>query len=88
MKEWADQYGVKSVGWVMGIQGIEGFVVCTQGGVMLKLKTLWWHEERVHRYRRWHSNEQRQFELDRRQRKLEVMQVQGCRAVHSTGVAC
>ena len=48
---------------------------------MLKLKTWWWHDRGVHKYCRWHSDEQRQAEIHRRQYKLDKMQVQGCRAV-------
>ena len=48
---------------------------------MLKLKTMWWHSKQAYQYTGWHSDEQRQLELERRQSKLESMQVQGCRAV-------
>ena len=96
MEAWARQHKVKCVeqseelvgltvgeatAKVMEIHGIEGFVVRLQSGEMLKLKTRWWHEREVHKYYRWHSEEQRQFELDRRKRKYRLMQVQGCRAV-------
>ena len=41
----------------------------------------WWHTEQAHKYVRWHNKDQQQSELDKRQSKLEMMQVQGCRAV-------
>ena len=96
MKDWADGYGVKCTDWaaglvgstveaagaeVMAMQDMEGYVVQTQGGHTLKIKTAWWHSSRVHRYHKWHSDDQRQAEIVRRQRKLDMMQVQGCRAV-------
>ena len=66
---------------VIDMQGVEGYVVQTQGEHTLKLKTWWWHDRKMHKYQRWHSDDQRQFEEDKRQHKLELMQVQGCRAV-------
>ena len=47
----------------------------------MKIKTWWWHARKAHRYTRWHSEDQQQQESDRKQGKLQVMQVQGCRAV-------
>ena len=96
MKGWADQYEVKCIDWaeelvgltvgaagekVRAMQDVEGYVVQTRGGHMLKLKTWWWHSRGAHRYSRWHSGDQRQAEVHRREYKLEKMQVQGCRAV-------
>ena len=96
MRGVADRHGVKCTDWaaelvgltveaasakVRTMQGVEGFVVLTRGGCMLKLKTWWWHDKGVHKYRRWHSDDQKQAEWNRRQRKQEMMQVQGCRAV-------
>ena len=96
MRGWADQHGVKCTVWaeelvgltvgeagdkVRAMQGVEGYVVQTEGGHMLKLKTWWWHSKGAHRYSRWHSGDQRQAEVHRRQYKLDTMQVQGCRAV-------
>ena len=96
MKGWADHYGVNCTVWaerlvgltvgeagdkVRAMEDVEGFVVVTGGGHMMKLKTWWWHSRGAHRYRRWHSDDQRQAEAHRRQYKLDEMQVQGCRAV-------
>ena len=53
---------------------------------MLKLKTMWWHSKQAYQYTGWHSEEQRQLELERRQSKLEPTQVQGCRAVVQAGM--
>ena len=94
MREWAEKHGVQCADWaeelvgltveaagdkVRTMQDVEGYVVMTQGGHMLKLKTWWWHDRGVHKYCRWHSDEQRQAEMHRRQYKLDKMQVQGCR---------
>jgi len=96
MQAWANSHKVKCVEWaaelvglsvaeasakVIAREGVEGFVVQTRGGITLKLKTAWWHEQWRHRYYGWHNKEQRQFELEKRQHKGELMQVQGCRAV-------
>ena len=93
MKGWADQHSVKCVEWaeelvgltvekagarVKDMQGVEGYVVQTQGEHTLKLKTWWWHDRKMHKYQRWHSDDQKQFEEDKRQHKLETMQIQGC----------
>ena len=67
-------------GRVAGMDGIEGFVVQTEQGGMVKLKMNWWHAKQVHRYVRW-SEGQRKREADRLQQKKEMMQYQGCRAV-------
>ena len=96
MQGWAEQHGVQYVAWasdlvgltveeasdkVKGMQGNEEFVVHIQGGITMKLKTEWWHEKTVNKYRRWHNNDHRLAELDRGHRKLGSMQVQECRAV-------
>ena len=96
MQQWAASFGVRHVelateligmtvkeasAVVTKIQAIEGFVVHLQGGGTIKMKTHWWHGKRAHRYERWHSKEQRQAEEQRRLRKVDLMQRQGCRAV-------
>ena len=92
MKGWAEQHEVQYVAWasdlvgltvdeasdkVKGMQGNEGFVVQIQSGITLKLKTEWWHEKTGNKHRRWHNDDHWQSEIDRRQRKLDSMQVIG-----------
>ena len=96
MQQWANDFGVKPVELatqligmtvesastvVMRMQGVEGFVVHLTGGGTIKMKTQWWHSRRAHKYNRWYSEEQREWEELRKQRKVEMMQRQGFRAV-------
>ena len=96
MEQWATQYGVKYVQRVtelegytvevvtakaQAMKGVEGYVVLLQEGSMMKIKTSWWHQQRAHQYHRWHSEGQQQHEANRKQWKIQMMQVQECRAV-------
>ena len=65
---------------VAGMVGVEGFVVSTESGDMVKIKSGWWHRERAHVYVRWEKG-QRKKEADRLQKKKDLLQYQGCRAV-------
>ena len=60
----------------------EGVVVRLVGGQMVKIKTTWWLlGAEQHMYKRWRSEEHRERELERRQRKVAKIEVQELRAI-------
>ena len=48
---------------------------------MVKLKTAWWKNCKVHRYSRWWNKQQRKAEQERQKEKHKQLQVQELRAV-------